>query len=284
MNHMTSKIGLIAGGGEFPVLFAREASLMGRSVVAVGIKGTTSPELEKFASSVAYFSLGQLSKPIEILKAAGVRRAVMAGYVPHVAIFGGFLPDFRAARFLLRLKDKRANSILKAVADEFASDGIELVSSATFLEHLLPEPGALTPVKPTAAQRKDIALGWEVAKTLSGLDVGLTVAVKDRTVVAVEGMEGTDECILRAGGIVRKGRPEEKGPCGLVVVKVARPDQDLRFDLPVIGTGTVAVMRRAGVSVLAVEAGKTLILDRERFVKEASAASIAVIAVNGGEI
>lgn len=281
-----NKIGLIAGGGIFPVLFAREAARLGYSVAAVGVKGITSVELEKFAGSVDYFKLGQITRPIETLASAGVRRAVMAGHVPHTSVFGGIVPDFRAAKILLKLKDRKANSILKAVADEFACKGIELVSSVTFLEHLLPCAGALTPFKLNDAQKRDISLGWKAAKTLSGLDVGLTAVVKDMAVVALEGMEGTDACILRAGEIVRKAgsSPSGASASGLVVVKVARPGQDLRFDLPVIGAQTIRTMCSAGAGVLAVEAKKTLILDREQFLKEASAEKMSVVVLKDGKI
>lgn len=281
-----NKIGLIAGGGIFPVLFAREAARLGYRVTAVGLKGITSGELEKFAVSVDYFKLGQLTRPIEVLVSAGVKRAVMAGHVSHTSVFGGIVPDLRAAKLLFKLKDRKASSILRAIADEFAGKGIELVNSATFLEHLLPDAGALTPFKLSTAQKKDISLGWKAAKTLSGLDVGLTAVVKDMVVVALEGMEGTDACILRAGEIIKKAcsSPAGASASGLVVVKVARPEQDLRFDLPVIGTQTIKTMCSAGAGVLAVEAKKTLILDKEAFLREATAEKVSVVAVSDGKI
>ncbi|MFH1620182.1 MAG: UDP-2,3-diacylglucosamine diphosphatase LpxI [bacterium] len=278
---MMNKIGLIAGSGRFPVLFAKEAKALGFSVIAIGIKGTTSPELERYAHFNC-FRLGQMSKPLEILKTAGVKKVVMAGGIPHFSIFGGILPDLRAAKFLMRLRDKRALSILGALAEELALDGMELVSSATFLEHLLPEPGLLAGPAPSPAVRKDISLGWKTAKALSAQDVGLTVVVKDTAVVAVEAMEGTDACILRAGEIFNKSRlGSGQKPVfpGLTVVKVARPGQDMRFDLPVIGTGTLAAMRNAGAGTMAVEARSTLILEREQFLREAGREKITVIAL-----
>lgn len=246
---------------------------MNVEVVALGIKDVTDGSLEKLVSSLTYFKLGQIDKPIKALKEAGITRAVMAGKVQHASLFGGVIPDLRAAKLLARLSDKRTDTILKAVAAEFAKDGIELLSSATYLSHLLVSDGPLTARQPDAVESADLRLGWRAAKAVAGFDIGQTVVVGAGAVIAVEGMEGTDACLLRAGEIAssRGQRPK------LVAVKVAKPKQDLRFDLPVIGLDTLGVCARAGVSTLALESQATLIFDRERFLAEADAQRLAVV-------
>jgi DUF1009 family protein len=266
------KIGLIAGSGRFPLLLAQEAKRMGVEVVALGIPGVTDPALEPLVGKVQYFKLGQISKPIEALKAAGVSKAVMAGKVQHASLFGGIAPDMRAAKLLMRLKDKRTDTILKAVADEFAKDGIELLSSTTYLSGLIVKDGEVTKRRPDAAELADIKLGWRAAKALAGFDIGQTVVVKDGAVIAVEGMEGTDACIMRAAEIARS---QGKKPM-LTVVKVAKPNQDLRFDVPIIGLETLKTFAAASVSALALESGSTLIFDREEFVRLADEQRLAV--------
>ncbi|MBI4056582.1 MAG: UDP-2,3-diacylglucosamine diphosphatase LpxI [Elusimicrobia bacterium] len=301
-NPAQQRIGLIAGGGRFPILFAQEAKRMGRKVVAIGIKGVTSPDLEGEVEKIQCFRLGQLTKPIAFLREFGVAQAVMAGKVQHGSLFGGILPDARAFKILARLKDRRTDSILGEIAEEFAKEGIQLLSSATFLSHLIPHKGVLTGRKPTATEKEDIKLGWRVAKNLSGLDVGQTVVVKEGTVVAVEGMEGTDACILRASEIVAQyairntqyvkknedlqntNRLSRISNRDLVVVKVAKPKQDFRFDLPVLGADTIETLRRAEVRVVAIEAGKSLILDQDHFIKEANELGTTVVAIEGEEI
>ncbi|MBI3551190.1 MAG: UDP-2,3-diacylglucosamine diphosphatase LpxI [Elusimicrobia bacterium] len=272
----SEKVGLIAGSGRFPIIFAQEARRMKVEVVALGIKGVTDESLEALVGRVQYFKLGQIDKPIKALKAAGVARAVMAGKVQHASLFGGVMPDLRAAKLLARLSDKRTDTILKAVADEFAKDGIELLSSATYLSHLLVPAGQLTIRKPGAAEAADIRLGWQAAKAVAGFDIGQTVVVVGGAVVAVEGMEGTDACVLRARDLAR-ARGAKPSLC---VVKVAKPKQDLRFDLPVIGLDSLSVFKDAGVTALALEAGSTLIFDRDEFVREADAQKLAVVGLN----
>jgi UDP-2,3-diacylglucosamine hydrolase len=274
-----STLGLIAGWGRFPSLIAQEARRQGVSVFAVGIEGITDPALEGEVNGIHWTKLGQLDRPLQEMKKAGVTRAVMAGKVQHVNIFGGFIPDWRAVRLLAGLKDKRADTILGAIAAEFAKDGIELLSSATFLARFIPEGGALTRAKPSAQDKKDIELGWKIAKSIAGHDVGQTVVVRGGAIMAVEAMEGTDACILRAAELARAtgAKPE------LVVVKVAKPRQDFRFDLPVAGLDTLKTLERAGVRALAVEAGKTVVLDREKFVEQADALGVSVYAVKGEE-
>ena len=266
-------LGLIAGSGRFPVLFAEEARRQGQRVVAVALKGVTDlPALREAADEVSAFTLGQVNGPLDFLKKAGVKRAVMAGKVQHVSLFGGIVPDLRAVKILAGLKDRRTDTILSAVADEFKKEGIELLSSATFLSHLLPAAGVLTKRTPTPAEEADAALGWKAAKALAGCDAGQSAVVQGKVVVALEAMEGTDACVRRAAELVRSNGDGPK----LVVVKVAKPAQDFRFDLPVIGLDTLSVFKECGVTALALEAGKTMIFDRAMFVRGADSNGLAV--------
>lgn len=246
---------------------------MGVPVVALGISGVTDPALEALCGSVAYFPLGQISKPIAHLRAAGVSRAVMVGKVQHSSLFGGVRPDLRAIKLLAGLRDKRTDTILRAVADEFARDGIELLSSATFLAHLLVPLGALTRRRPAATERADIRLGWSAAKAVAGFDIGQTVVVRDGAVIAVEAMEGTDAAILRARDLARAhGRATP-----LTVVKVAKPRQDPRFDIPVLGLDSLETFAQAKVSAVAVEAGTTIIFDKDSFLRLADERKLAIV-------
>jgi DUF1009 family protein len=276
---MSERIGLIAGAGTFPLLFAREAKARGCEVFTAGLSGMTSPEVEGLSAETAYFRLGQLSAPIEFFKQRGVTRVLMAGKIEHVSIFGGFLPDLRAAKLLLTLKDRRPGSIFAAIAGELAKDGIEVISSATFLESSLPEPGPLTEKRPHKDRESSIAAGWKAARTVADLDIGLTVVARGGAIVAVEGMEGTDECIKRAGDIFARLLPGGKPPKDMVVVKVARPGQDMRFDLPVVGTSTLEAMAAAGADTLVLEAGTTLILEMDKFLARAAELGVAVTAI-----
>ena len=222
---------------------------------------------------------------INFFKKAGVDKALMAGKVTHVSIFGGIMPDLRATKLLFTLKDRKANSLLGALAGELQKDGIELVNSATFLEHLLPVPGLLAGPKPGKDAMENIAFGWKAAKAIADLDIGLTVVLRGGMVLAVEAMEGTDECIKRAGTVLRAGGADtDKLLRDMAVVKVARSKQDMRFDLPVIGTATLDSMREAGAGVLAIEAGKTLILDKTAFLVRASELGITVISVDPASV
>ena len=269
---MTEPLGLVAGSGRFPLLVAEEAKRRGVPVVALGIPGVTDPALEAVAGKLTWFKLGQIDAPIKALKDAGVKKVVMAGKVQHVSLFGGVLPDWRAAKVLLGLKDKRTDTILRAVADEFAKDGLEFVSSAIYLEHLLAPLGALTKRSFTKEQLSDAALGWKAAKAVAGFDIGQTVVAQGGMIVAVEGMEGTDACVGRAAELARtQGRDPS-----LVVIKVAKPRQDFRFDLPVVGLDSLVNFKKAGVAALAFEAGATLIFDRAQFAANADAAGLAV--------
>jgi UDP-2,3-diacylglucosamine hydrolase len=267
------KLGLIAGSGRFPILVAEAAKRAGVEVVAFGLQGITDPALEQVVGKVPLYKLGQIDKPLTAFKAAGVTKAVMAGKVQHVSLFGGIMPDLRAAKILARLSDKRTDTILKAVADEFAKDGIELLSSVAYLGHMLVGEGPQTARKPDAAELADIRLGWRAAKALAGFDVGQTAVCQNGAVVALEGMEGTDACIKRAHELAAT----HKKRVALCVVKVAKPKQDMRFDIPVLGLDSLKVFAEAGVTALALEAGTTLIFDKPEFLKAAEAQRLAIV-------
>lgn len=271
---MSGKVGLIAGSGRFPLLFAEEAKRSGVEVVALALPGVTDPAIETLAAKTHYFKLGQLSKPIDALKEAGVSKVVMAGKVQHASLFGGIMPDMRAAKMLMRLKDKRTDTILKAVADEFAKDGIEMLPSTTYLSHLMVQAGVATKRAPSAAELGDVKFGWKAAKAVAGFDIGQTVVVKDRAVIAVEAMEGTDAAIRRASELARSQGKRTQ----LTVVKVGKPNQDLRFDVPVIGLDSLKVFADCDVTALAIEAGTTMIFDKDEFLKRAEAQNLALAA------
>jgi DUF1009 family protein len=260
-------LGLIAGNGSFPILLAQEARRHGTKIVAVALKEEADRSIEAQADAVTWLSLGQLGKTIDFFKTHQVARAIMAGQVKHTQLFKDIVPDFRAVKLLGRVANKKAESLLGAVIQEFKDEGIEFLSSATYLEHWLAPEGLMTQRRPTKEEEADIAFGLDLARVIAGQDVGQTVVVKDRSVVAVEAMEGTDACIRRAG--------EVAGP-GCVVVKVARPKQDLRFDIPVIGSRTLDSLKQAKAQVLAVEAGKTLLLDKDALLKDANAAQLTL--------
>jgi DUF1009 family protein len=271
---MTETIGLIAGSGRFPLLFATEAKRNGHRVVAIGLTGVTDPSLSAIADEVHTFKLGKVNGPLKALKDAGVQRVVMAGKVQHHSLFGGIMPDLRAVKIFASLKDRRTDTILRAVADEFSKEGMELISSATHLSHLMPEPGTLTKREPSKSEAADIEFGWRAAKAVAGFDIGQSVAVRDKAVVAVEAMEGTDELLLRADKLVQR---HDRKP-GLVLVKVAKPKQDFRFDLPVLGLDSLKTFEKAGVTAVAIEARKTLIIDKDTFIEGANKLNLAIVA------
>ncbi len=267
-------IGLIAGNGRFPFLVLDGARSMGHDVTVVAIKEETFPEINDAAArgdrpaAVHWMSLGQLGEAIAVLKAAGVSRAVMAGQVKHVKIFSGILPDLTLLSVLRRLKARNTDALISAVADVMREHGIELIDSTTFLAPLLAREGVLSARPPTDEEREDFAFGYRVADAIAALDVGQTIAVKHKAVVAVEAMEGTDEVIGRAGYLA--------GP-GVRIVKVAKPEQDMRFDVPVVGLLTITAMRCAGASALSIDAGRTLVLDGDEFFASANEAGIAIV-------
>lgn len=272
---MTNKLGIIAGEGKMPVYIAREAKEKGNEVYAACINGNARAEdFAGLASDTMSAGLGRMTGSIPFFKKHGVTRVIMAGRVKHNSIFS-LIPDFRTAAALARLPDMRTKTILEAVIAEFKKDGIDFVSSALFLEKFMAKRGVLTKRAPSEKEQKTIDFGIEISRSLSAHDIGLTSVVADRAVIALEGMEGTDRCILRAGELYKESGAKHGS---LVVVKAARPNQDMRFDLPVIGKGTVETMMSAGASVLAVEAGKTLIMDIDDVIALADKNKIVITA------
>lgn len=260
-------LGLIAGNGRFPFLVAEAARKQGRRVVAVALREETSPALADAVDEIHWVSVGQLGRCIEALHKGGAREAVMAGQVQHKRIFSGIVPDLKLMGVLARLAVKNTDSLIGGVADALERDGIRLLPSTALMQDALATPGAMTRARPNRAARADIVYGGQVARTLAGMDLGQTVVVKDRAAVALEAMEGTDEVIQRAGRIAG---------AGCTVIKVAKPKQDMRFDVPVIGPRTLSAMEQAGAGVLAVDAGRTLLLDREELLATADGAGICV--------
>ncbi len=263
--------GLIAGNGRFPFLVLEGARSQGIEMAVIALKEEASPELEKIAKRLHWVSLGELSKTIELLQQEGVTQAVMAGQVKHNKIFSAIRPDWKLAKVLFSLPGKNTDALIGAVARVLEDEGIRLVDSTIFLKPLVPQPGVLTRRAPNEHEADDIAYGIGVARQIAGMDVGQTVVISDRACVAVEAMEGTDETIVRAARIAG-GRP-------LVVVKVSKPGQDMRFDVPVVGLPTIEQMKTAGATALAVDAGRTLLFDREKLIDLADAAGIAIEAI-----
>jgi DUF1009 family protein len=278
------KLGLIAGNGRFPFLLLDAARAEGLSVVVAAIREETDAEMDRRAAedsgiSVHWLSLGELSRLIETFHKEGVTKAVMAGQVKHKQIFSSIRPDWRLAKLLLSLPIRSTDRLIGAVAKVLADEGIELISSTKFLEPLLAEEGVLTERAPDEDERRNIEYGLSVARAVAGFDIGQTVVVAAQACVAVEAMEGTDAAIERAG-VLMKSLEEDASTLErrLTVVKVAKPNQDMRFDVPVIGMATVETMIRAGASCLSVEAGRTLLFDREALLKKAAEAGIAIVA------
>jgi len=286
------KLGLIAGNGKFPFLVLDAARAQGYEVVVAAIKEETFPEIESHgAASVHWLSLGELSKLIDTFKAEGVTRAVMAGQVKHKQIFSSIKPDWRLAKLLLSLGTRNTDSLLGAVAKVLADEGIMLENSTTLLEPLLAKTGVLTKRAPSAQERKNIEYGRAVGRRLAEYDIGQTVVIAEAACVTVEAMEGTDATIERAGQLMRSLERERERESdleskaeastlsrALTVVKVAKPTQDMRFDVPVIGVKTIETMARAGATCLAVDAGRCLLLDSEATTRAADDAGIAVCA------
>ena len=260
--------GLIAGNGRFPFLVLEGARSQGIEMAVIALKEEASPELEQVAKRLHWVSLGELSKAIELMRREGVKRAVMAGQVKHNKIFSAIRPDWKLAKLLFSLPRKNTDSLIGAVAKVFEEEGIQLVDSTLFLKPLLPEAGVLTRRAPNDHEAADMEYGLVVARRLAGMDIGQTVVIADRACVAVEAMEGTDETIARAARFAN-GKP-------LVVVKVSKPLQDMRFDVPVVGVPTVKGMGEAGATALAIDASRTLLFDRIRLIETADAAGIAI--------
>jgi len=273
------KLGLIAGNGKFPLLVLDAARAQGLEVVVAAIKEEASPEVESRGAPVHWLSLGELSKLIETFKREGVHRAVMAGQVKHKQIFSSIRPDWRLAKLLLSLRTRNTDALLGAVAKVLGDEGISLENSTALLEPLLAKPGVLTRRAPTEQESKNVEYGRMVARNLGNYDIGQTVVVAEAACVAVEAMEGTDATIERAGQIM--GSLDDHASTlsrSLTVVKTAKPNQDMRFDVPVIGLKTIDVMRVAGATCLAVDAGGCLFLDGSEIVAAADAAGISVVA------
>lgn len=269
-----SAVGLIAGNGTFPLAFARGARRIGVEVVAVGHVGETDPALEPLVDSLTWVKVGELGRIIAALQAHGVRRAVMAGGIRKSTLFENFAPDERALAFLARLPHLGDDAVLRGIAGELESEGIAVVDSTVFLPHLFADEGVMTSAVPTEAQWTDARHGARVAAAVGRWDVGQTVVVKNGVVLAVEAIEGTDAAIRRGA---------ELGQGGAVVVKTSKPGQDLRFDVPAVGRDTAEVCAAAGVAVLALEAGRTLMLDKEELLARADALGIAVIGLRPEE-
>jgi len=279
-----SKLGLIAGNGRFPFLVLEEALKRDIPVVVAAIREEASPEIEDFASqsqvSLHWLGLGQLGKLIRLFKKEEVRKVVMAGQVKHVQIFSRegsdslmprvILPDLKMARLFMSLPHKNTQSLIGGVIRELEKEGMQFIDSTELLQPLIAEAGVLTQRKPDSNETRDMEYGRPVAREIARLDLGQTIVVKDQAVVAVETMEGTDETIRRAAGLVKGGR--------LTVIKVSRPHQDMRFDVPVVGMDTLQVLQECNVSALSLDAGTTLILDLESFIQEADRQKMTVVA------
>jgi DUF1009 family protein len=278
-----NKLGLIAGNGRFPFLLLDAARAHGLTVVVAAIKEETDPEIETRAAAdpnihLHWLSLGELSRLIDTFKAEGVTRATMAGQVKHKQIFSAIRPDWRLAKLLLNLRTRNTDMLLGAIAKVLSDEGIELVSSTQYLEPLLAKRGILTTRSPTEEESKDIAYGKIVARGIATWDLGQTVVIAAQACVAVEAMEGTDATIARAGALLHSDEPSDDTTLArsLTVVKVAKPNQDMRFDVPVIGVATIEAMRAAGATCLAIEAGKTLLFDEAAILTAANASFITI--------
>lgn len=266
--------GLIAGSGQFPNLVIEGAKRLGEKLVVVAIKDITPNEIEEIAEKVAWVGIGQLGKMIKFFKAEGVEKAIMAGQVQHVQIFSGALPDWRMAKMLYNLPRRNTNSLIGGIGDELQKDGIELIDSTFFCQENLAQEGVLTKRKPDSFEQANIEYGLKIANEIARLDLGQTIVVRASACVAIEAMEGTDATIKRAGELA-KGK--------LTVVKVAKPNQDMRFDVPVVGLPTIKKMIEAKATCLSVTANKTLIFDKDEMLALANQYKISIIGVKQNE-
>lgn len=278
------RYGLIAGNGRFPFMVVAGARRAGVSLCVAAIREETDPKIAQEVERLTWVGIGQLGKMIRFFKAEGVEKAIMAGQVKHVRIFSGAIPDARMLKMLLKLPRRNTNSLIGGIAAELASEGIELIDSTCFLQDSLPVAGAMTRRRPNAAERADIDYGIEITRQLAELNLGQTVVVRGKACVAVEAMEGTDATIRRAGEVMQgdhqSGSARVKPSSGpLTVIKLAKPDQDMRFDVPVVGVPTIQVMAAAGATCLCISAGKTLMFDRDEMVSLADENKIAIQAV-----
>jgi UDP-2,3-diacylglucosamine hydrolase len=264
------KLGLIAGNGKFPLIFAEQARKEGYTLVAVAHRGETLKELEGLIENVTWIYVGQLGKMIRTFLRAGITEAVMAGGIHKVKFLENFRPDLRGAKFLARMKSKDDDALLRGVAEELESDGIKVLDSTLCLSQIVATEGVLTKRTPRAVEWEDVRFGFRVAKEVGRLGIGQTVVVKKQIVVAVEALEGTDAAIERGGTLARSG---------FVAVKVSKPQQDLRFDVPAVGVETIRRLHEVGGTVLVVEAGKTILLEKDALLKEAESLGISVVAL-----
>ncbi len=273
---MDTKLGIVAGDGNLPFIVARNARKQGiTSIYAAAFAGQTDPSLENYVDRIKWVGLGQLNKLIDFFTANGVKKAVFIGRVAHKVVFSNLKLDFKMIQLAMKIKDWRTDSILGAIVEEITRSGVEIIDSTTYLKELLPGPAILTKRKPSKQEQDDIRFGFFIAKNLAGLDVGQTVVVKKKTVCALEAVEGTDETILRGGKLGKKN---------VVVVKVAKPHQDMRFDVPVVGTATLEKLREANASVLAIEAGRTLLLEQDELVTMADKHNMSIVVADPSQL
>ena len=270
---MAERIGLIAGSGRFPVLFAETARRLGVEVIAVAHRGETAAELERVVTAITWIYPGELETMITALRAAGVRRTVLVGGIAKPRLFNEMRPDARAMALLARVGTLRDDLVLRAVAAELEQEGIAVAPSTMYLQEIVPEAGVLSARQPTDAEWRDIRTGFEAAKVIGRFDIGQSVVVRSGSIIAVEGIEGTDATIRRAGSL---------GNGDIVLVKVCKPTQDVRFDLPAVGPQTVAALAEFRGKALAIEAGRTITLDRAEMIARADEAGIAIVAVDAG--
>ena len=268
------KLGLIAGNGRFPLIFAEEAKRAGYHVVAVAHRGETDEAIERTTDELTWIYVGQLGKIIRAFQRSGVTEAVMAGGIRKVKLFGNFRPDLRGARFLAKIKSREDDILLRGIADELAGEGIRILESTLCLPQIISTDGVLTKRSPRPEEWDDIKLGFQTAKEIGRLGIGQTVVVKNQVVLAVEAVEGTDAAILRGGALAKSG---------CVVVKVSKPQQDLRFDVPAVGVDTVERLGEVDAAVLAVEAGKTILLEKDNLLRQADLRGIAVVGIRAEE-
>ena len=266
------KLGVIAGNGKFPLIFAEQAKRAGVSLVTIAHRGETLREIERVADGVTWVYVGELGKIIRTFHRAGVSEAVMVGGIKKARLFSNFRPDLRGAAFLARLRTREDDRLLKGVAEELEGEGIKILESTLFLSKIIPSEGPLTRVRPGSEAWEDIRFGFGIAKEVGRLGIGQTVVVKNRIVLAVEAIEGTDAAIRRGGELAQGG---------FVVVKASKPQQDLRFDVPAVGVETIRILQALKGAALAVEAGRTILLEKEELIREAEAAKIPVVAVSG---
>jgi DUF1009 family protein len=264
------KLGLIAGNGKFPIIFAEQAKREGIELIVVAHRGETLEEIEAVVGEVTWIYVGQLGKLIQAFRRAGVAEVVMAGGIRKVKLFGNFRPDLRGAKFLARVRSRDDDALLRGLAEELEGEGIRILDSTLYLSQIIATQGVLTRSAPDAAQWEDIRLGFRIGKEIGRLGIGQTVVVKNGVVVAVEAVEGTDAAVQRGGMLAGSG---------CVVVKVSKPNQDLRFDVPAVGLDTVKNIHAIGGAVLAVEAGKTILLEMDVLLKEADTAGISIVGV-----